>query len=85
MILVEITTKSKYKQNKEIIMSKDWEKGQGYVDVPKSTPVLGAGKDGYLKGGVTIEATNPTETQTVTVKGTKRMRADKKPVKAKWY
>jgi len=66
-------------------MSKDWEKGQGYVDVPKSTPVLGAGKDGYLKGGVTIEATNPTETQTVTVKGTKRMRADKKPVKAKWF
>jgi len=85
MILVEITTKSKYKQNKEIIMSKDWEKGQGYVDVPKSTPVLGAGKDGYLKGGVTIEATDPTETQTVTVKGTKRMRADKKPVKAKWF
>ena len=85
MILVEITTKSKYKQNKEIIMSKDWLRGQGYVDVPKSTPVLGAGKDGYLKGGVTIEATNPTETQTVTVKGTKRMRADKKPVKAKWF
>ena len=66
-------------------MSKDWEKGQGYVDVPKSTPVLGAGKDGYLKGGVTIEAPDPTESQTVIVKGTKRMRADKKPVKAKWF
>jgi len=85
MILVEITTKSKYKQNKEIIMSKDWEKGQGYVDVPKSTPELGVGKDGYQTGGIKIEATDPTETQTVTVKGTKRMRADKKPVKAKWF
>jgi hypothetical protein len=29
--------------------------------------------------------TSGTETQTVTVKGTKAMRADKKPVKAKWY
>ena len=46
---------------------------------------LGVGKDGYQTGGVKIEATDPTETQTVTVKGTKRMRADKKPVKAKWY
>jgi hypothetical protein len=36
-------------------------------------------------GGVTIEATDPFETQTVTVRGTKRMRADKKPVQAKWY
>ena len=33
----------------------------------------------------TIEAPNPVETQTVTVKGTKRMRSDKKPVKAKWF
>jgi len=46
---------------------------------------LGAGKDGYQTGGIKIEATDPTETQTVTVKGTKRMRADKKPVKAKWF
>jgi len=66
-------------------MSKDWEKGQGYVDVPKITPELGVGKDGYQTGGVKIKATDPTETQTVTVKGTKRMRADKKPVKAKWF
>ena len=63
-------------------MSKDWLRGQGYVDVPKSTPELGVGKDGYQTGGVKIEATDPNETQTVTVKGTKRMRADKKPVKA---
>ena len=46
---------------------------------------LGVGKDGYQTGGIKIEATDPTETQTITVKGTKRMRADKKPVKAKWF
>jgi len=50
-----------------------------------SGKVLGVGKDGYQTGGITIEATDPTETQTVTVKGTKPMRADKKPVKAKWF
>ena len=66
-------------------MSKDWQRGSGYVDVPKSGPVLGAGKDGYLKGGVTIEAPNPTESQTITVKGTKALRKAKKPVKATWY
>jgi len=36
-------------------MSKDWEKGQGYVDVPKSTPELGVGKDGYQTGGIKIK------------------------------
>jgi hypothetical protein len=46
---------------------------------------LGVGKDGYQTGGKKIEATNPLETQTVIVRGTKAMRADKKPVKAKWY
>ena len=46
---------------------------------------LGVGKDGYQTGGVKIEATNPTESQTVTVKGTKALRKDKKPVKATWY
>jgi hypothetical protein len=50
-----------------------------------SGKVLGVGKDGYQTGGVKIEATDPTETQTVTVKGTRRMRSDKKPVKAKWF
>ena len=50
-----------------------------------SGKMLGVGKDGYQTGGVKIEATDPTETQTVIVKGTKRMRADKKPVKAKWF
>ncbi len=66
-------------------MDKDWQKGQAYVKAPKITKELGVGKDGYQKGGIKIEAPNPTETQTVIVRGTKRMRADKKPVKAKWY
>ena len=66
-------------------MSKDWQRGSGYVDAPKITKELGVGTDGYYKGGVKIEAPNPVESQTVTVKGTKRMRADKKPVKATWY
>ena len=66
-------------------MGKDWTRGQAYVKAPKITKELGVGKDGYQTGGVTIEATDPFETQTVTVRGTKAMRADKKPVKAKWY
>ena len=66
-------------------MSKDGQRGSGYVDAPKITKELGVGKDGYQTGGVKMEAPNPTETQTVTVGGTKRMRDDKKPVKAKWY
>ena len=66
-------------------MDKDWQKGSGFVKEPKITKELGVGEDGYQTGGVTIEATNPTESQTITVKGTKRMRADKKPVKATWY
>ena len=66
-------------------MSKDWQRGSGYVDAPKITKELGVGKDGYLKGGVTIEAPDPTESQTVTVKGTRALRKDKKPVKATWY
>ena len=52
---------------------------------PKITRPVGVNKDGYKTGGVTIEATDPFETQTVTVRGTKAMRADKKPVTAKWY
>tara|TARA_B110000211_G_scaffold64093_1_gene73490 strand:- start:94 stop:294 length:201 start_codon:yes stop_codon:yes gene_type:complete len=66
-------------------MDKDWQRGSGFVKEPKITKELGVGKDGYQTGGVTIEATNPNESQTITVKGTKRMRADKKPVKATWY
>ena len=36
-------------------------------------------------GGKVIEATDPIESQTVTVKGTRALRKDKKPVKATWY
>ena len=53
--------------------------------MPKIEKCLGVGKDGYQTGGVVIEATNPFETQTVDVRGNRRMRTDKKPVKAKWY
>ena len=42
-------------------------------------------KDGLLNGGVEVEVSNPTETQSVQVKGQRRMRPDKKPVKATWY
>ena len=52
---------------------------------PKITPELGADKDGMQQGGVVIQATDPFKSQTVEVKGTKRIRPDKKPVKATWY
>ena len=52
---------------------------------PKVIPELCADKDGMQQGGIVIETTNPTESQTVEVKGTKALRADKKPVKATWY
>ena len=52
---------------------------------PKVTPELGAGKDGMQKGGIIIQTTNPTESQTVDVKGTRRIRPEKTPVKATWY
>ena len=66
-------------------MSKDWQKGSGYVSEPKVTRDPGVNKDGYSSGGQVIETPNPTESQTVTVKGTKALRKDKKPVKATWY
>jgi len=64
---------------------KDWQKGSGFVKEPKVTVGPGVTKDGCATGGVVIETTNPTESQTVNVRGTKRMRTDKKPVKATWY
>ena len=42
-------------------------------------------KDGFAKGGLEIEATKPNESQTVDAKGTRRIRPEKKPVKATWY
>ena len=69
-------------------MGKDWQRGQAFMNKDvKTEKVLGVGKDGYPTGGVNItkEVPNINESQTVVVKGTKRMRADKKPVKATWY
>ena len=65
-------------------MSKDWQKGSGYVADPKITEDPWSSKDGYANAK-TIEATDQTESQTVTVRGTKAIRKDKKPVKATWY
>ena len=85
-ISVEILRKINYNIIKEKTMDKDWKRGSKFMnDDVKIVKELGVGKDGYSQGGVKIEATNPFETQTVTVRGTKAMRADKKPVKAKWY
>ena len=41
-------------------------------------------KDGLPNCGVEVEVSNPTETQTVQVKGTKRMLSEKKK-DANWY
>ena len=56
-----------------------------YIKAPKIEKQMGTNKDGYKQGGVVIEATDPTESQTITVKGTRALRKDKKPVKATWY
>ena len=63
---------------------KDWQIGSGYCKEPKVTGIVGKNKDGYGDAEV-IETPNPTESQTVTVKGTRALRKDKKPVKATWY
>ena len=69
-------------------MGKDWQRGQTFMNKDvKLKNVLGVGKDGYQTGGVNItkEVPNIEQSQTVTVRGTKAMRSDKKPVKATWY
>ena len=69
-------------------MGKDWQRGQTFMNKDvKTEKCIGVGKDGYLTGGVNISKKVPNiqEAQTVTVKGTKAMRSDKKPVKATWY
>ena len=64
---------------------KNWQIESGNVKEPKVSVEPGINKDGSATGGVVIETTNPTESQTVNVRGTKRIRADKKPVKATWF
>ena len=66
-------------------MTKDYLRGQGYVKAPKIEKELGVGKDGMQQGGIPVEMTDPNKSQVVDVKGTRRMRPDKKPVKATWY
>jgi len=41
-------------------------------------------KDGYVKGGIEIETTNPTETQDAEVQGQGKILKEKNR-KAKWY
>ena len=67
-------------------MSKDWQRGSTFMNEDvKIEKELGVGSDGYQTGSKPVEMTSGTESQVVTVRGTKRMRADKKPVKATWY
>ena len=67
-------------------MSKDWQRGSTFMnDDVKIEKELGVGSDGYQTGKLPLKMTSGTESQTVIVKGTKRMRANKKPVKATWY
>ena len=63
-------------------MVKKINKGRDNVKV---VPELGANSKGEQQGGIPVEMTDPFTSQTVDVKGTKRMRAEKKPVKATWY
>ena len=77
-ISVETLRKNRYKLKQGETMDKK-------VKEPKITKELGVGKDGYQTGGVEIKATDPMESQVVDVRGTKRMRPDKKPEKATWY
>ena len=49
----------------------------------KVVPELGANAKGEQQGGIPVEMTDPMTSQVVDVRGTKRMRPDKKPVKAK--
>ena len=48
-------------------------------------PELGANSKGEQQGGISVEMTDPYTSQEVEVKGTRRMRPDKRPVKATWY
>ena len=54
-------------------------------DTVKVVPELGANAKGEQQGGIPVEMTDPYTSQVVDVRGTKRMRLDKKPVKATWY
>ena len=63
-------------------MVKDRKNGRDNVKV---VPELGANAKGEQQGGIPVEMTDPYTSQEVEVKGTRRMRPDKRPVKATWY
>ena len=63
-------------------MIKDWQKDQ--LHERRSYKELGVGQM-VIKQVVILSKLLILESQVVTVRGTKRMRADKKPVKATWY
>ena len=63
-------------------MVKKINKGRDNVKV---VPELGANSKGEQQGGIPVEMTDPYTSQTVDVKCTRRMRPDKRPVKATWY
>ena len=54
-------------------------------DNVKVVPELGANAKGEQQGGIPVEMTDPFTSQEVEVKGTRRMRPDKRPVKTTWY
>ena len=54
-------------------------------DNVKVVPELGANAKGEQQGGIPVEMTDPYTSEEVEVKGTRRMRPDKSPVKATWY
>ena len=63
-------------------MGKNRKNGRDNVKV---VPELGANAKGEQQGGIPVEMTDPYTSQEVEVKGTRRMRPDKRPVKATWY
>ena len=81
-ISVEILRKINYNIIKEKTMVKNRKNGRDNVKV---VPELGANSKGEQQGGIPVEMTDPYTSQVVDVRGTKRMRPDKKPVKATWY
>ena len=59
------------------------DKAFNYIGTAK--PELGANAKGEQQGGIPVEMTDPYTSQEVEVKGTRRMRPDKRPVKATLY
>ena len=62
-------------------MVKDRKNGRDNIKV---VPELGANAKGEQQGGIPVEMTDPYTSQTVDVRGTRRMLKDKKKT-AKWY